>query len=68
MKLIAETAWHHEGDVNFLFDLAKAIENSSADIAKYHITLDIEEYIDNSHAFYDKCYQWKIDKARWREF
>ena len=45
-KLIAETAWHHEGDFIFMKDLVtKICETSNADIVKFHISLDLEEYM-----------------------
>jgi N,N'-diacetyllegionaminate synthase len=46
IKLIAETAWHHEGDFIFMKDLvARICENSNADVVKFHITLDLDEYM-----------------------
>lgn len=66
MKLIAETAWHHEGDVEFLVDLANKIKDSKADIAKFHLTLDLDEYIDPSHKLYEGYQKWKIDKSGWQ--
>ena len=42
-KMIAETAWHHEGDFAFMKKLVTEISNDSlADIVKLHITLDFE--------------------------
>jgi len=67
MKVIAETAWHHEGDVEFMKDLAKSIKESKADIAKFHITLDLDEYIDKSHSLYNGYQTWKISKEDWRD-
>jgi len=45
IKLIAETAWHHDGDYVFMEKLINDILNKSmADIIKMHITLDFDEY------------------------
>ena len=50
MKLIAETAWHHEGDFTFMTDLVSNISNNThADIIKMHITLNFDEYMDQNH-------------------
>lgn len=66
MKLIAETAWHHEGDFEFLLDLAKEIKASKAHIAKFHITLDVDEYIDSSHKLYEGYHNWKLSLEQWK--
>ena len=48
-KLIAETAYHHEGDYPFMKELVTRIcETSNADIVKFHITLDLDEYMNKS--------------------
>lgn len=67
MELIAETAWHHEGDMDFLLDLAKKIKLSKANIAKFHLLLDLDEYIDKSHKLYDGYNKWKISKENWEK-
>ena len=44
IKLIAETAWHHDGDFVFMERLvANILEKSKLDILKMHITLDFDE-------------------------
>ena len=65
MKLIAETAWHHEGDITFLKNLATGIAKSQADVAKFHLLLDLDEYIDQSHSLYDKYKLWNITTNDW---
>ena len=40
MKLIAETAWHHDGDYKFFKNLVQQICNKTkADYIKFHLTL-----------------------------
>ena len=63
-KLIAETAWHHDGDFSFMEKLVVEILNKSRlDILKMHITLDFDEYMHDSHLIYDdfknKCFSEK---------
>jgi N,N'-diacetyllegionaminate synthase len=55
MKLIAETAWHHEGDFLFMKKLVSEIATkTNADIIKMHVTLNFDEYMDSKHALYKK--------------
>ena len=50
IKLIGETAWHHEGDFGFMRDLIfELAEKSDVDIVKMHVTLDFDEYMHSSH-------------------
>jgi N,N'-diacetyllegionaminate synthase len=53
MKIIAETAWHHEGDFKFFDTLIhKLASGTSADIIKIHVTLNLDEYMDEGHKAY----------------
>jgi len=68
MKVIAETAWHHEGDFNFMKDLVSEIATGTeADIVKMHITLDFDEYLDPSHENYALLKPWLFNKDQWSE-
>jgi sialic acid synthase SpsE len=68
IKLIAETAWHHEGDVNFMKSLVDSIiHKAKADVVKLHITLDLDSYISIDHPLYNKLKSWLLDKVVWKE-
>lgn len=67
-KLIAETAWHHEGDYVFMKNLVTRIcETSSADIVKLHITLDLDEYMSKDHDAYKTLKSWMLSTKQWEE-
>lgn len=66
MELIAETAWHHEGDFQFMENLVHDIcKKTNADIVKLHITLDFDEYMDAAHPSYDLLKSWLFNKEEW---
>ena len=68
MKLIAETAWHHEGDFSFMKNLVSDIlTKTNADIIKMHITLDFDEYMDPKHELYEKLKPMLFHKDQWQE-
>ena len=68
MKLIAETAWHHEGNFYFMKKIITQIVNkSNADIVKMHITLDFDEYMDSKHELYEKLKPMLFNKNQWHE-
>lgn len=68
IKLIAETAWHHEGDYDFMQQLVtKICTDSSADIVKLHITLDLDEYMDSRHEAYSTLSKWLLSEEQWEQ-
>jgi N,N'-diacetyllegionaminate synthase len=68
IKLIAETAWHHEGDYVFMKNLVTRIcETSNADIVKLHITLDLDEYMSKNHDAYQTLKSWMLSAKQWEE-
>ena len=68
MKLIAETAWHHQGELGFMEQLISAISSQTkADIIKLHLLLDLEEYISADHELFDNYRKWSFSKDQWHE-
>ncbi len=68
MRLIAETAWHHDGDFVFLKNLVETISRmTSTDFIKFHITLDADEYMHNDHPAYEWVKDRILSKEHWQE-
>ena len=68
MRLVAETAWHHEGDYDFMKNLVTEIATkTNADIVKMHITLNFDEYMDQNHEAYELLKHWLFNKEQWCE-
>ncbi|MCI5134165.1 MAG: hypothetical protein D3920_03645 [Candidatus Electrothrix sp. AW2] len=68
IKLIAETAWHHEGDYDFMQQLVEKIcTDSSAHIIKLHITIDLNEYMDTHHEAYTTLLPWIFSEEQWKK-
>ena len=68
IRLIAETAWHHEGDYLFMKNLVTRIcESSKADIVKMHLTLDLDEYMNKDHEAYATLKSWMFSPEQWEE-
>jgi len=66
-KLIAETAWHHEGDFSFMKNLVtKICKDSAAEIVKMHITLDLDEYMTRDHEAYETLKSWMLTAEQWK--
>jgi len=68
MRLVADTAWHHEGDYDFMKNLVTEIATkTNADIVKMHITLNFDEYMDQNHEAYELLKHWLFNKEQWCE-
>ena len=68
IKLIAETAWHHEGDFSFMKNLVENIcRERTVDIVKMHITIDFEEYLSRDHEMYNILKPWLFSEEQWEE-
>jgi N,N'-diacetyllegionaminate synthase len=68
MRLIAETAWHHDGDFEFLRNLVQSIcENTACEFIKYHVTLDVDEYMHTDHPGYEWAKERMFSKEQWTE-
>ncbi|MEO6304361.1 MAG: N-acetylneuraminate synthase family protein [Bacteroidia bacterium] len=68
MKLIAETAMHHQGDFNYMIKMLDAIVNKcNCDYVKVHMLLDLDEYFVNDHAGYETTKNWMFNNDQWKE-
>ena len=67
-KLIAETAWHHDGDFPFMQKLvADILKESKLHILKMHVTLDVDEYIHYSHELFGWVKSRIFSKDQWKQ-
>lgn len=68
MKLIAETAWHHDGNYEFFKNLVSDIsQKTEADYVKLHISLDLDEYIHSDHPGYNWMGERMFCEDEWDE-
>lgn len=68
IKLIAETAWHHQGEFEFYKNLvSKIIENNNADIIKLHLTINIDEYMHSDHNAYSDLKEMVLNQDEWMQ-
>jgi N,N'-diacetyllegionaminate synthase len=68
IRLIAETAWHHQGDFQFMKNLvSKIVSETNADIVKMHITINFDEYMDSSHPSYEELKSMIFSRDQWKE-
>lgn len=66
-KIIAETAFSHEGDFSYLIKQIDAASNGKADYVKFQIFVSKDEYIVKAHQSYSVLDKWILTKEEWRE-
>jgi N,N'-diacetyllegionaminate synthase len=65
--IIAETAYNHEGDIKYLFQMIQGIASLRLNAVKFHLLLNLDSYMKNSHPLYQKMKQWMFTENQWNE-
>lgn len=63
--LIGETAFHHEGDIEFLNELIEEAINVGVDAMKFHLTTDLDDYMVANHEAIDIVRPWCLNTDDW---
>ena len=63
--IIGETAFHHEGDVQFAKELIKNAVELGIEAIKFHITLDLDDYMAYNHEAIDIIRPWCLNSKEW---
>lgn len=64
-NLIAETAFSHEGSLDYLIKLTDAAKKSKSDFVKYQILINKEQSYTDDADLYNKIDQWILTKSEW---
>ena len=67
MFIFSETAFHHEGDVNFLNNLINESKKSLAQGVKFQVLFDINSFISKKNSNYSLVQKSIISKEDWKE-
>lgn len=65
--IFAETAFHHEGNKEYLFKLVDAAKFSGANGIKFQVLIDLNEFMSSSHSAYEEAKSWILSKIDWQE-
>lgn len=63
--LIGETAFHHEGDINFLKELIDAASEIDLNAIKFHLLFDLDDYFISEHQAYEALKSMIISSEDW---
>lgn len=65
--IIAETAYNHEGDFDYLVKMTKEIGDIGLQAVKYHLLLDASSYMVKTHPLFETIGNWMFSKEQWIE-
>ena len=65
--IYAETAFHHEGDLEYIFRLVDLAAEAGADGVKFQVLIDCSEFMSRLHPVYAKVESWCFTLEQWRQ-
>jgi N,N'-diacetyllegionaminate synthase len=65
--LIAETAYNHEGNIDYLYRMIDEIIDIKADAVKFHLLLNPESYMVKTHPLMEQTKEWLFNQHQWSE-
>ncbi|MFC0561929.1 N-acetylneuraminate synthase family protein [Halalkalibacter alkalisediminis] len=65
--LYAETAFHHEGDYNYLISLIDSAAEIGCHGIKFQILLDLNDFMSSLHPDFYKVKEWMFSSKQWIE-
>lgn len=65
--LIGETAFHHQGDIEYLKKLILAAADLELDAIKFHLLFDVGDYFIQEHPAFETIKAWTFSAAEWQE-
>jgi len=65
--IIGETAYNHEGDINYLCKMIDDIAELKLNAIKFHMLLNPESYMQKKHPLIKEIKKWTFLKSQWGE-
>ena len=63
--IIGETAYNHEGDVNYLYKMMDDIADLKLNAIKFHLLLDPASYMQKDHPLINDIKKWIFSEKQW---
>jgi len=65
--IIGETAYNHEGDLNYLYKMINDISELKLDAVKFHLLLNPGSYMQKKHPLMSETKKWIFSKNEWEK-
>jgi sialic acid synthase SpsE len=67
LYIIGETAYHHEGDIDYLYKMVDDIAEIGLNAVKFHLLLNPNSYMQCHHPLIQKIKVWTFSRKQWDE-
>jgi sialic acid synthase SpsE len=64
--LYTETAFHHEGDIDFLKQLISASKDAGVQAVKFQILIEVNEFLSSNHSAYEHLKKMVLSYQMWK--
>lgn len=65
--IYAETAFHHEGDKDYLIKLVDEAKKARVDGVKFQVLIELNEFMSSEHTAYSQAKDWTLSLEEWKE-
>ena len=65
--IIGETAFHHQGEMDYLKKLILSAADLKLDAIKFHLLFQVDDYFVQSHPAFETIKQWTFTGDEWQE-
>lgn len=65
--IIGETAYNHEGDIDYLFKMINDIAVIGLNAVKFHLLLNPNSYLQKKHPLISETRKWIFSKQEWEK-
>lgn len=65
--LIAETAYHHQGELQYLYRMIDDISDLRLKAIKFHLLLNTQSYMTKTHPLFKELQKWLFTKNEWQK-
>jgi len=65
--LYTETAFHHQGDINFLKSLIDSSKEAGAQGVKFQVLTNVEDFVSTKHTSFDALSSYCLTYSEWHE-
>lgn len=65
--IIGETAYNHEGNIEYLYKMIDEISEIGLNAVKFHLLFEIESYVQKKHPLTNKLRKWIFSTSQWSD-
>ncbi len=65
--IYAETAFHHEGNKDYLIQLVDEAKKAGVDGVKFQVLINLNEFMSSTHTAFEEAKNWVLSLEEWKK-